>query len=322
MHAKLTYPTLPYGRFFKKERVGGYRFGFNGQMKDDEVYGEGNSYTAEYWQYDPRLGRRWNVDPVVKPWRSPYDAFFNNPIIRVDPNGDDDFYGIVQGKITYLGSTTTGNEQRMISMQDYLANQEDISKLTEKSAIIAVKLPQGKTEGQYFEDLFISGMATSGPECEERSAELLLTYTSLQDGTIVEATLTTHTNSVTEGTGPFTSSTDSDAIVTSGKKNVIRLGNAHTHQVADFFPDENRNAANQISADGISGDIPAAKMSGRPVYSIDSQNIDVQVPTTGLMGGVSVESKDNIATAQSLFEGEFSILRNALETVGKINASK
>jgi hypothetical protein len=42
-----------------------YPFGFNGQEKDNEVYGEGNSYTAECWQYDPRLGRRWNLHPVV-----------------------------------------------------------------------------------------------------------------------------------------------------------------------------------------------------------------------------------------------------------------
>ena len=44
----------------------GYRFGFNGQELDNELSGKGNSYTAEYWQYDSRLGRRFNVDPVVK----------------------------------------------------------------------------------------------------------------------------------------------------------------------------------------------------------------------------------------------------------------
>lgn len=66
-----------------------YRFGFNGQMKDNEVYGEGNSYTAEHWQYDPRTGRRWNIDPVVKEWESPYAAFNNNPVLKSDPNGDD-----------------------------------------------------------------------------------------------------------------------------------------------------------------------------------------------------------------------------------------
>ena len=66
-----------------------YRYGFNGMEKDDEVSGTGNSYTADFWQYDPRLGRRWNVDPVVKPFESGYSTFLGNPILFVDPNGDD-----------------------------------------------------------------------------------------------------------------------------------------------------------------------------------------------------------------------------------------
>ena len=62
-----------------------YRYGFNGQEKDDEVAGEGNSYTAEFWQYDSRVARRWNTDPVVKYHESPYAAFANNPILFRDP---------------------------------------------------------------------------------------------------------------------------------------------------------------------------------------------------------------------------------------------
>ncbi len=61
----------------------------NTQEKDNEIYGEGNSYSAEYWQYDARLGRRWNVDPVVKVHESPYATFANNPIWFVDPSGAD-----------------------------------------------------------------------------------------------------------------------------------------------------------------------------------------------------------------------------------------
>jgi len=75
-----------------KGRIRSYRWGFGGQMKDNEIYGEGNAYTAEFWEYDPRIARRWNVDPVTKPWRSPYDAFDNTPLWKVDPRGDDDFF--------------------------------------------------------------------------------------------------------------------------------------------------------------------------------------------------------------------------------------
>jgi hypothetical protein len=66
-----------------------YRSAFQGQEKDDEVYGSiGTSYTAEFWQYDPRVARRWNLDPVFAPWESGYAAFRNNPIFLNDPNGD------------------------------------------------------------------------------------------------------------------------------------------------------------------------------------------------------------------------------------------
>ena len=65
-----------------------YRYGFNGQEQSDELDENGNSYTAEYWQYDARLGRRWNVDPVVVEWESGYATFRNSPIILNDPDGD------------------------------------------------------------------------------------------------------------------------------------------------------------------------------------------------------------------------------------------
>ena len=66
----------------------GYRFGFNGQEKDNQIYGSGNSYTAEYWQYDSRLGRRWNLDPKPIHSESSYTINRDNPILFVDPNGD------------------------------------------------------------------------------------------------------------------------------------------------------------------------------------------------------------------------------------------
>ncbi|MCO5249770.1 MAG: hypothetical protein M9887_12575, partial [Chitinophagales bacterium] len=66
----------------------GYRYGFNGQEWDDEIYGVGNSYTAEFWQYDPRIGRRWNVDPVSQIAVSDYAVNRNNPVYYYDPRGD------------------------------------------------------------------------------------------------------------------------------------------------------------------------------------------------------------------------------------------
>ena len=64
--------------------MGGYRYFFNGQEADNEVLGEGVSLTAEFWQYDSRLGRRWNVDPVFKEYESPYTCFAGNPVWFAD----------------------------------------------------------------------------------------------------------------------------------------------------------------------------------------------------------------------------------------------
>jgi RHS repeat-associated protein len=70
-----------------------YRYGFQNQEKDDEISGNGNSYSAEFWQYDSRAGRRWNLDPVFKEHESPYACFANNPICFADPNGADTING-------------------------------------------------------------------------------------------------------------------------------------------------------------------------------------------------------------------------------------
>ena len=66
-----------------------YRYGFNGHEKSMEIDPNGNSMTAEFWQYDARIGRRWNVDIVKKHYESPYASFANNPICFVDLYGLD-----------------------------------------------------------------------------------------------------------------------------------------------------------------------------------------------------------------------------------------
>jgi RHS repeat-associated protein len=55
---------------------------------DKEIKGNGNSYTTEFRQYDPRLGRWMSLDPVFQPHQSPYNSMDNNPIKNNDPKGD------------------------------------------------------------------------------------------------------------------------------------------------------------------------------------------------------------------------------------------
>jgi len=74
---------------------------------DPEVSGNGNSYTTEFRQYDPRLGRWKSLDPLMAqfPWQSPYCAFDNNPIFYIDPYG--------------LSSGGSGGEPTPVDLADY-----------------------------------------------------------------------------------------------------------------------------------------------------------------------------------------------------------
>lgn len=62
-----------------------YTFGMNGQLHDDDVFK--GFMSADYWGYDSRLGRRWEIDPLANAFQSPYSTFNNNPIYFADPQG-------------------------------------------------------------------------------------------------------------------------------------------------------------------------------------------------------------------------------------------
>jgi RHS repeat-associated protein len=60
-----------------------YRYGFQGQEKDDEVKGEGNSLNYTFRMHDARVGRFFAIDPLARsyPWNSTY-AFAENRVIQ------------------------------------------------------------------------------------------------------------------------------------------------------------------------------------------------------------------------------------------------
>jgi len=118
------------GRSFN---LGSYRFGHNQQESDPEITGSwGSIYTAEYWMYDSRINWRWNPDPVIKPWQSPYSCFSGNPIWRIDPNGDDDFFN---SKGEYMGSTTEGTKIRVVN--DNITFENAVKSVENNTKLIA-----------------------------------------------------------------------------------------------------------------------------------------------------------------------------------------
>ncbi len=75
-------------------------FAYNGMKLDNEVSGNGNSYTTLFRELDVRLGRWWAVDPKSEqmPWQSSYNSMDNNPIWHNDPLGDDIEFGSKEAK--------------------------------------------------------------------------------------------------------------------------------------------------------------------------------------------------------------------------------
>jgi RHS repeat-associated protein len=87
-----------------------YRYGFQGQEKDDEIRGgEGNSLNYTFRMHDPRIGRFFARDPLATdyPWNSPY-AFSENKVIQfVELEGQEVYLSKAQ-KIDYGHGNSEG----------------------------------------------------------------------------------------------------------------------------------------------------------------------------------------------------------------------
>ena len=70
-------------------KVEGYCYGYQSSEKDNEIYGEGNTYTTYFRELDVRVCRWFAIDPKTSatPWESPYVSMGDNPIWYSDPMG-------------------------------------------------------------------------------------------------------------------------------------------------------------------------------------------------------------------------------------------
>lgn len=102
----------------------GYRYGYNGKEKDDEVKNaSGTQYDYGFRVYDPRLGKFLSVDPLTRtyPYYSPYHFAGNSPILNVDVDGLEPhpyFYLPNWIKPIYL---FTGNVEKKVTNANNLA---------------------------------------------------------------------------------------------------------------------------------------------------------------------------------------------------------
>ncbi|MEX2485559.1 MAG: RHS repeat-associated core domain-containing protein, partial [Brumimicrobium sp.] len=84
-----------------------YDYGFQGQLEDDEIKGEGNSINYKYRMHDPRIGRFFAVDPLTAkyPHYSPYSFSGNKVIHAIELEGLEEFK--ISDKIAETSSGST-----------------------------------------------------------------------------------------------------------------------------------------------------------------------------------------------------------------------
>ena len=73
----------------RSTNTGGYRYFFNGQEGDNEVFGDNSLCNYKFRVYDTRLARFWSIDPITKdfPMLSPFQFASNTPIWAIDMDG-------------------------------------------------------------------------------------------------------------------------------------------------------------------------------------------------------------------------------------------
>ena len=147
-----------------------YRYGFQGQEKDDEIKGIGNSINYKFRMHNPRVGRFFAVVPEVKKYsfQSPYAFANNNPVRLVDVDGLGVFTDYIilkkdkkdkSGKVTYKKSEIVcadpndGSEKDSYDRILKIYNDNEIRKKSNGKPRVAIhKIAKGiLKEGMNFE---------------------------------------------------------------------------------------------------------------------------------------------------------------------------
>lgn len=128
----------------------GYRYGFNGKEKDDEIKGNGNSYDYGARIYDPRLSRWMSVDKLHAkfPGESPYSFAGNSPIVLLDNDGNVKVkctnYIAADGKTTSVSTVDADYVEKISSPDHYDYGFRESFDVFETTTIDFRKMENGK----------------------------------------------------------------------------------------------------------------------------------------------------------------------------------
>ncbi len=133
--------------------VDNYRFGFNGQEKDDEITGvTGSHLNFKYRMYDSRIGRFFTVDPLTSkyPYNSPY-AFCENKLgLGIELEGLEVYYlntewGSMAGMGEYGYGYVSGNGVANDDIGRTFFSYESKISLSDKESVAGIQAFYKKT---------------------------------------------------------------------------------------------------------------------------------------------------------------------------------
>ena len=118
-------PLLTYHPKSPGTDTGEYRYFFNGQEVDNEVFAEMSNFGYEFRQYDSRLGRWWSVDPKWNeyPGVSPYVFCNGSPIMLMDPDGEENLYAFYYAQRYLLNKVKSVSDITTDSWYGYYPGQ-------------------------------------------------------------------------------------------------------------------------------------------------------------------------------------------------------
>jgi RHS repeat-associated protein len=120
----------PFGVLLPERSVnaGDFRYGFQGQERDDEVKGEGNSVNFKYRMHDPRVVRFFAVDPLAAkyPYNGSYNFSENRVIDGVELEGKEVDLNVLN-PFSYLEQEFNKVNNELVS---YPSNSLAVSSLT------------------------------------------------------------------------------------------------------------------------------------------------------------------------------------------------
>ncbi|MDA3616115.1 RHS repeat-associated core domain-containing protein, partial [Polluticaenibacter yanchengensis] len=158
----------------------GYRYGFNGKENDNEISGEGNNLDFGARIYDSRLARWLSVDAKAGkyPSISAYAFCLNNPIVFIDPDGNDvilfDQKGNKVATITKAGTVIEKGMENSAILKSYVATkayfkgtsaEADFTDFENASKILNIKetsKPEGAANFQNSGFKNVSGIDANG----------------------------------------------------------------------------------------------------------------------------------------------------------------